>query len=269
MRHLNKKANSETNRVANREGYRLSNPALMAVIAVLGTGILLDGILYNKKPPQTAIHALGDAQSIELQFAGEQILSFDKINNDWQQSFPVSAPVQSQRLQVLLDTNKYSQRKYATADVPEEDIFVDSIKLKINDAEYDFGSIEPVSKLRYVRSGDQVYLQPDTVVPLLSTANNAFLDLKITDEVQNITVGETTLEQPDAWSNLTAVDVVDDKSAGPALDIEVISNKKSHHLKAKHSDLGYTISQDNGYTYLLDKTTAESLGLADLLHTGK
>ena len=148
MRHLNKKANSETNRVANREGYRLSNPALMAVIAVLGTGILLDGILYNKKPPQTAIHALGDAQSIELQFAGEQILSFDKINNDWQQSFPVSAPVQSQRLQVLLDTNKYSQRKYATADVPEEDIFVDSIKLKINDAEYDFGSIEPVSKLR-------------------------------------------------------------------------------------------------------------------------
>ena len=46
MRHLNKKANSETNRVANREGYRLSNPALMAVIAVLGTGILLDGILY-------------------------------------------------------------------------------------------------------------------------------------------------------------------------------------------------------------------------------
>ena len=95
MRQLNNKANSETNRVAIREGYRLSNPALIAVIAVLGTGILLDGILYNKKPPQTAIHALGDAQSIELQFAGEQILSFDKINNDWQQSFPVSAPVQS------------------------------------------------------------------------------------------------------------------------------------------------------------------------------
>ena len=162
MRKLNSQANSKVH----RDGVRISNPTLLAVIAALGTGILLDGVLYNKKPPQTAIHALGDAQTIELQFAGQQILSFDKIDNDWQQSFPVSAPVQSQRLQVLLDTNKYTQRKYAAADVPEEDIFVDPIKLKINDVEYDFGSIEPVSKLRYVRSGDLVYLQPDTVVPL-------------------------------------------------------------------------------------------------------
>jgi len=261
MRKLNSKAH--------RDGIRISNPALLAVIAILGTGILLDGKLYNKKPQQVAIHALGDAQTIELQFAGQQILGFDKINDNWQQSFPVLAPVQSQRLQVLLDTNKYSQRKYATADVPEDDIFVDPIKLKINDVEYDFGSIEPVSKLRYVRSGDLVYLQPDTVVPLLSAKNNAFLDLQITNDVQNITIGETTLEQPDAWSNLQAVDIIDDKSSGPALDIEVISNKKSQLLKAKHGDSGYTISEDNGFTYLLDPTTAESLGLADLLESKK
>ena len=243
MRKLNSQANSKVH----RDGVRISNPTLLAVIAALGTGILLDGVLYNKKPPQTAIHALGDAQTIELQFAGQQILSFDKIDNDWQQSFPVSAPVQSQRLQVLLDTNKYTQRKYAAADVPEEDIFVDPIKLKINDVEYDFGSIEPVSKLRYVRSGDLVYLQPDTVVPLLSARNNAFLDLQIPDDVQNITIGETTLEQPDAWSNLQAVDIIDDKSSGPALDIEVISNKKSQLLKAKHGDSGYTTVS---YTHL-------------------
>ena len=261
MRHSGSKANP-------RE-FRISNPVLLVVIAVFGTGILLDGKLYNKQPPPQAIHALGDAQSIELQFAGEQILSFDKVNHSWQQSFPVSAPVQSQRLQVLLDTNKHSQRKYAAADVPEDDIFVDPIKLKINDVEYDFGSIEPVSKLRYVRSGDLVYLQPDTVVPLLSAKNNAFVDLQITRDVQNITIGETTLKQPDAWSNLKAVDVIDDKSSGPALDIEITSNRKSQLLKAKHGDSGYTISQDNGFTYLLDPVTAESLGLADLLHKEK
>lgn len=260
--------NSRSSNVTHSEGFRLSNPALLAVIAVLGTGILLDGKLYNKKPPQTAIHALGDAQSVELQFAGEQILSFDRVNNDWQQSFPLPAPVHAERVQVLLDTNKYSQRKYAASDVPEEDIFVDPIKLKINDAEYDFGSIEPVSKLRYVRSGDQVFLQPDTVVPLLSTANNAFLDLQITEEVQNITVGRTTLEQPDAWSNLKAIDVIADKSSGPAVDIEVTSNKQSQVLTAKHSDSGYTLSHDS-FTYLLDPTTAESLGLTDLLPTDK
>ena len=265
MRQLSSHTNSKPNNKANRDGFRISNLTLLGVIAALGTGVLLDGKLYNKRPQQAAIHALGDAQTIELQFAGEQILSFDKINNNWQQSYPVSAPVQAQRLQVLLDTNKYSQRKYAATDIPEEDIFVDPIKLKINDAEYDFGSIEPVSRLRYVRSGDLVYLQPDTVVPLLSASNNAFLDLQITHDVENITIGETTLEQPDTWSNLQAVDVIDDKSSGPALDIEVISNKKSKLLKAKHSDSGYTISEDNGFTYLLDPTTAESLGLTDLL----
>ncbi len=265
MRQLSSDKNSKVHSKANRDGFRISNLTLLGVIAALGTGVLLDGKLYNKRPQQTAIHALGDAQTIELQFAGEQILSFDKINNNWQQSYPVSAPVQAQRLQVLLDTNKYSQRKYAATDIPEEDIFVDPIKLKINDAEYDFGSIEPVSRLRYVRSGDLVYLQPDTVVPLLSASNNAFLDLQITHDVENITIGETTLEQPDTWSNLQAVDVIDDKSSGPALDIEVISNKKSKLLKAKHSDSGYTISEDNGFTYLLDPTTAESLGLTDLL----
>ena len=265
MRQLSSDKNSKVHSKANRDGFRISNLTLLGVIAALGTGVQLDGKPYNKRPQQTAIHALGDAQTIELQFAGEQILSFDKINNNWQQSYPVSAPVQAQRLQVLLDTNKYSQRKYAATDIPEEDIFVDPIKLKINDAEYDFGSIEPVSRLRYVRSGDLVYLQPDTVVPLLSASNNAFLDLQITHDVENITIGETTLEQPDTWSNLQAVDVIDDKSSGPALDIEVISNKKSKLLKAKHSDSGYTISEDNGFTYLLDPTTAESLGLTDLL----
>jgi len=260
---------SKSKREAHPEGFRLSNLSLVMVMAILGTGILLDGKLYNRTPAQTTIHALGEEQSVELQYAGEQILGFDKINNNWQQSFPLPAPVQSQRVQVLLDTNKYSQRKYAAADVPEEDIFVEPIKLKINDAEYDFGSIEPVSKLRYVRSGDQVYLQPDTVVPLLSTTNNAFLDLQITDDVQNITVGKTTLEQTDAWSNLTAIDIIDDKASGPALEIEVISDKQSQQMTAKHTDSGYTLSHENGFTYLLDTSTAESLGLADLLQSNK
>ena len=103
---------SKSKREAHPEGFRLSNLSLVMVMAILGTGILLDGKLYNRTPAQTAIHALGEEQSVELQYAGEQILGFDKINNNWQQSFPLPAPVKSQRVQVLLDTNKYSQRKY-------------------------------------------------------------------------------------------------------------------------------------------------------------
>jgi len=248
-----------------KRSFRLSNLALLGVIGLLGAGVLMDGTLYNKPRPQNAIHEIDNAQSIELHFAGQKLLSFTKINDSWQQSQPVSAPVQAQRVQVLLDTNKYNQRKYAISDLPQKDIFTDPIKLKIDQAEYEFGTVEPVSQLRYVRTGNAVYLQPDTVVPLLGSANNAFIDLKITDEVQNITIGDTTLESPVSWSNLKAIDVTDVAPSGPGLDIELSNNNEPLHLKASYTDTGYMISKDDGFTYLLDTLTAESLGLTDFL----
>jgi|GEM_PF-3730692 len=126
------------------------------------------------------------------------------------QTLPVTAPALQQRLKPLLETNRYNSRSYALSDIPAAEIFTDAITLTINQAEFHFGSIEPVSKLRFVRSGEKAYLQPDTVLPMLS------------------------------------------------------ANRKSQ-LIAAHTDDGYTITRDNGFTYLLDPATAESLGLAELL----
>lgn len=249
------------------EGFKLSNLALLFIIGALGAGILLDGKLYNKLPPQNTIHALADAKSIELHFADQLILSFNKVEKKWLQTLPVAAPALTPRVQALLDTNKFTQRRYALTEVPESHVFKDPVTMKINQTEFEFGSIEPVSNLRYVRSGNYVYLQPDIVIPMLGAANNAFIDLSITSEVKQLTVAGAEKKQPQTWSNLKAIDIIDPTLTAleNSIDIQLVQGKQTRELTAALSDIGYTIASDNGFTYLLDTVTAESLGLNDFL----
>ncbi len=249
-------------------GLKISNVALLVLIATLGTGILLDGRAYNKPTPMQAIYPLKNTASIEVHFDQQLILEFKKNKQQqWLQSTPIAAPALQQRVEVLLDTNKHGQRYYSSTTLPLEDIFKDSITLKIDSATYEFGSVEPVSKLRYVLADDRVYLQPDSVIPLLSGASNAFIDLKITEQVESISIGNTPVTQPDLWSNLTAIDVTP-KSAilsDAGLKINLVQNGKTLTLTAVRSGKGYVISSENGFDYTLSAESANSLGLEKLL----
>lgn len=246
----------------------LSNLTLIAVIGILGTGILLDGILYNKAPLQKAIHNIGNVQTITAYIDSQQVVALKKVDNKWHQTHPISAPAQNLRVQPLLDTNKYSQRSYQLSELPHEEIFADAVTLKINDAEYQIGSVEPVSKLRYVRSGNQVYLQPDTLIPMLTAADTVFVDLTITSNVKSISIGDKVLEQPQAWSDLKGSSIVETVPAGHTdnvVEIRVIEDNQTRLLTGIYSEIGYTITTDQGYTYLLPDAIAETLGLTDLL----
>lgn len=249
-------------------GLKLSNLSLLAVIGILSIGILLDGTLYNKAPETSAIYPLADIESVEAHNDDQLILAIKKTHGNWLQTYPASAPVQSLRVQPLLDTNKYNQRSYALNELPQAEIFSDPITLKLNEAVFQFGTIEPVSNLRYVRSGERVYLQPDTVLPMLSAADNVFVDLKITGNVDRVTIGTTIFEQPDVWSDLKAIDIIGKKPADPAdtsIKIQLLENDESRLLTATHTEAGYTITSENNFIYLLSTTTAQSLGLTEFL----
>ena len=250
------------------DGFRLSNLALLAVIGVLGVGILLDGILYNKAPPQTTIHPIADAKTIEVNIKGQPIVRLTKTDNQWLQTHPIKAPARSVRVQPLLDTNKYNQRSYTLAELPHGDIFTDKVTLKIDAEEYHFGAIEPVSNLRYVLSGDRVYLQPDTVLPMLSAVDSVFMDLRVTNKVEQLTIDEQLVEQPEIWSDLTAVGIVDISQINPEgqpAQIKLMEENQTRLLTAVYSDYGYTITSDKDFTYLLSNATATTLGLTALL----
>ncbi len=248
-------------------GVKISNVALLVLIAALGAGILLDGQVYNKPTPMQTIYPLNSATSIEVHFDNQLILGFEKKDQQqWLQSTPIAAPAQQQRVQVLLDTNKHGQRYYPSSALPTEDIFKEPITLKLDKATYEFGSVEPVSKLRYVRANDRIYLQPDSVIPLLSAASNAFIDLKVTAQVQSIKIGDTPLAQADLWSNLTAIDVTPKKPKlpGTGINVNLVQNGKPLRLTAVHTDNGYVISSENGFDYTLSAQAAKSLGLDNL-----
>lgn len=246
---------------------KLSNLALIAVLGLLGMGILLDGTLYNKAPPEVTIHSIDNAHSIEVQINNQSVLELQKKDQVWYQTQPISAPAQLPRVQMLLDTNKYSQRSYLLEELPYQEIFKDALTLRINSTEFLLGTIEPVSKLRYVRSGERVYLQPDTIVPMLASVDTVFLDFKITDHVDHITIGDTAFEQPAAWSNLKGLALInkDDYSLNNSVAIEVEENNQTRLMTVAHSKQGYTITTDENFTYLLADKTARSLGLTDLL----
>jgi len=251
---------------ARPDSFKISNLTLLLVIALLTGGILLDGILYNKPVVQQAIYPIDNAQSIELHHDGQLLLAFRQTDTQWTQTHPFKAPAQKQRVQILLDTNHYSRREYSESQLPGTDIFSQPVKLTVDGATYELGTVEPVSNLRYVRANKRIYLQPDTVIPLLSASNNAFVDLKITAEVEQISIGESSMEQPERWSNLQAIDIVESPS-GPGLDVTLKQHKQTVNLIARKSDNGYVLSAANGFHYLLNTATAESIGLAERLKT--
>ena len=248
----------------------LTNALLLSLIAILFAAILLDGKLYNRPITKRLIHPIEQATSVKVLVENELLLAIEKSGDQWQQTHPVSAPALSSRVQLLLDSNNQSERQYAASDLPVDDIFKDPIVLKIDKAEFIIGAIEPVSNLRYVKTQNKVYLQPDTLLPLLNAAGSVFIDLKITDQVESIRIGNTTLESPDQWSELTAIAILPQPvtSTNINIDISIIqTDKKPLHLNAIHTEDGYVISNEYGHHYLLNEQTAKSLGLIDLLAT--
>jgi len=251
---------------------RTGNIALLAIIAMLCIGIFTDGVLYNRPPTQLSIYALQNATTIEINHDGEPVYKFIRTGKQWMQIYPVQAPASSDRIDMLLSTNNFSKRNYPASSLPLTDLFTQSISLNIDNQEFLIGAMEPVSQLRYVRSEDQVYLQPDIIVPLLSAAKNPFINLLITTKVDKVRVGDTWVETSAAWSNLRASSTLAEPGTKENLRANVdihLSTGKKLQLVATLSDAGYVLSHSNGFHYLLDNITAEKLDLENLLSLSK
>ncbi len=244
-----------------------SNAIIAITALLLGLVILFDGKLYNKTPTTNAIHALDTADSITLSDGNSTLLAFERQGAHWLITTPYTAPAIAERMAVLLDTNQHSSRRYTQSEVPFDLLFKDTVTLNIDNHQFHFGAVEPVSQLRYVLAGDHIYLQPDYVLPLLKAGHSAFIDLQVTDQVLQVTIEDQLVDDTGAWSALRSLDIVTPPSA-PALASIAIKD-------ANHSDRHYTLHQHaNGPTlvndtdqfgYLLSATQAAALGVARYL----
>ena len=56
----------------------------------------------------------------------------------------------------------------------------------LNDITVEFGNLEPIDDLRYIRVGDQVYLIPDNYLPLMEAGFTQFVRQRLFDETASI-----------------------------------------------------------------------------------
>ncbi len=186
----------------------LSNRVVIIIASLLAIGILLDGKAYNRSPQLQSIYSIQNARSVTVSQNDQTTMAFERHSDQWMLTTPLNAPANAQRVQVLIDSNWQTNRSYSATDLPLTELFSDAIELDIDGHLFRLGTIEPVSKMRYVMAGDKVYLQADHVIPVLRASTSAFVDLTIASNVTAVTVDDIKQENPQSWSGLKALGII-------------------------------------------------------------
>lgn len=255
--------------MAERSNPLLSNKVISFIALVLMAGILLDGKLYNRTPKVTRIFPITNPVRILVKQQDQVIMAFEKNNKQWEMTEPTDAPLNAERIQVLLDSNNQLSRSYSASDLPLTDLFPDPISLEINDRQFQLGELEPVSKQRYVRAGTLVYLQADHVLPMIRAGVSAFLDLTVTNTVSKVEIDLESQPNPESWSSLTALGIVSRSklSTDPVSSIIIRQKNKNDKVYQLHNQDGMVVltSPLKQYGYLISEQQAIKLGLAKYL----
>lgn len=255
--------------MAEHRSILLSNKVIGTIAIVLAMGILLDGKLYNRTPKATGIFPLTQPATISISQHDDVIMAFEKRDDLWVMTSPTDAPLNQQRVQVLLDSNSQVSRSYSAAGLPMADLFPKPITMEIDGHQFQLGELEPVSKQRYVLAEDHVYLQADHVIPMLRAGTSAFLDLQLTNTVTKVEIDEHEIHNPEAWSSLKALGIVPRSklNTDPITTVTVTQQNKGKSTLQLHVQEGVIIlaSPLNRYGYLISQQQSTQLGLAKYL----
>ena len=242
-----------------------SNLFISIVAAILGTGVLLDGKLYNKTPVSRSIFSLPAPSKITISQQDSIMMIFEKQPDQWLLTEPAIAPLNPERVGVLLDSNQQTSRSYAAADLPLEELFTNPVTVEIDGNSFQLGTIEPVSKQRYVLAKNRVYLQADHIMPMIRSGTSPFLDLSITKAVKRVSIDGAIARDSNAWSSLRALGIVPRKhiTTAPVHSIEVMQSNKVNMLFELFIQEGVSIlaTPDREFGYLLSAKQAHQLGL--------
>lgn len=254
---------------AGRSGSLWSNKVVVVVAVLLAAGILSDGVFYRRPTVTDQIFAGEPPGHITIAQNGRTVMAFSKASGSWLLTEPSIAPASEARLQMLLESNHQSQRSYEPSQLPLETLFADPVILQLNEHQFSFGQIEPVSKMRFVHAGEKIYLQADHVIPLLQAGPNAFIDLQVSGQVHTVSIGQKSLSNIDNWQGLRALGVV----AMSAVDRSPITSVRLQDAEKKLSVLDvYSINdslvlqpQNASYGFLLSSAQVTDLGLTQYL----
>lgn len=171
-----------------------SRQRLNLVLAVLVLGLLALAYFKPHSKDPTQLPALvmdsGKLQSIRVALAGKAEVQLQRVGDAWRVQKPLDWPADAVQVQDFLDS----------LDAPVENQFplqgealsrygLDKPLLRIwlDDVEYDFGAMQPVSKARYVLTGGTVKLIDDYVFYRAARDAYGWLDHRLLPEGARIT----------------------------------------------------------------------------------
>lgn len=230
---------------------------------------MLDGRVYNRPHERVPIYRISAYPDIKIKKSDKLVLAFSYRQERWYLTAPFVAPVLQSRINALLATNYASDRSFTVTELTDAELFSDELTLEIDNHLFDIGQQETVSQLRYVQADKTVYLQPDNVMPLLEIGQSAFVDLKVTGQVNSVTINNDRLHATGPWSNLQSQGIItpDKIRDVPLAHVTVLSEGKREQNLILYAVEGMPVlmAGDGSFGYQFNPEQAKVLGLEEYL----
>ena len=140
--------------------------------------------------PKLSSLAFNAVHNIQIQRNEKNTISLIKQGDSWQIDHPIQAKANDVKVKLLLsvlNSTIYSQTKITEfIDLSQFNLEPPAFSLYLNDQRFDLGDIESLTKHRYLRYGNTVYLVDDTIAPLLNSSINSFIENRLIAENQQI-----------------------------------------------------------------------------------
>jgi hypothetical protein len=141
------------------------NLVLLVLVAALGAFLYLQPKAVPEGPKSYEISSmrLGDFNKVSIEFPAKAPIVFEKIDGNWRITKPFDARADLLSVQRILSiVAATTTEKFPLGDPSQFGLDQPKLKLKLNDEEFLFGTINPVSGEQYVQYKDSVYLVQTT-----------------------------------------------------------------------------------------------------------
>ncbi|HEX5313716.1 MAG TPA: hypothetical protein VFX38_02255 [Gammaproteobacteria bacterium] len=211
--------------------------ARIVVLAIVAGLVAAAAVLYLRQhataPAGNAIVSVPPAAitRLEARMGGRPALVLVRSAHGWRLRHPVRAPAAASRVALLLAAlYEAPARSYPASAMSAGAIGLaaPALTVKVNGETVEYGGLNPVNLLRYLRHGDRIFLTMDRVLPLLAAGPWQFVDLHPIPRDGDIATvrfsrGGTREGRKfrNAWKNVTATRVTPLATASVAATAEI------------------------------------------------
>ena len=138
-----------------------------------------------------------------------------KSNQEWRLTKPVEISANQFRIKTLLNllsTSSHAQYKVDALDLEKYGLDNSDTQINFNNTKIDFGIVNPITKLRYVKINNEVHLTDDNYYPLLSSQIGTLIArelLPTKSKINKLILPDHTLtrDKNDLWQSVDDISI--------------------------------------------------------------